>query len=119
MSKWETVIGLETHAQLSTASKIFSGASTAFGADPNTQASAIDLALRTLARGQPRQSKPRMPLEPRHELLPDHARGAQYADFNPVHAVFCLLPSAFCLGSARNKKTRLRRGRSGWLSTEL
>jgi aspartyl-tRNA(Asn)/glutamyl-tRNA(Gln) amidotransferase subunit B len=43
--KWETVIGLETHAQLSTASKIFSGASTAFGAAPNTQASAIDLAL--------------------------------------------------------------------------
>ena len=43
--KWETVIGLETHAQLSTASKIFSGASTAFGAEPNTQACAVDLAL--------------------------------------------------------------------------
>jgi aspartyl-tRNA(Asn)/glutamyl-tRNA(Gln) amidotransferase subunit B len=43
--KWEVVIGLETHAQLSTASKIFSGASTAFGAPPNTQASAVDLAL--------------------------------------------------------------------------
>jgi len=42
---WEVVIGLETHAQLSTASKIFSGASTAFGAPPNTHASAIDLAL--------------------------------------------------------------------------
>ena len=42
---WEIVIGLETHAQLSTASKIFSGASTHFGAAPNTQASAIDLAL--------------------------------------------------------------------------
>jgi len=42
---WEVVIGLETHAQLSTASKIFSGASTAFGAEPNTQASVIDLAL--------------------------------------------------------------------------
>jgi aspartyl-tRNA(Asn)/glutamyl-tRNA(Gln) amidotransferase subunit B len=42
---WETVIGLETHAQLSTRSKIFSGASTAFGAPPNTQASVIDLAL--------------------------------------------------------------------------
>ena len=35
---YEVVIGLETHAQLSTASKIFSGASTAFGAEPNTQA---------------------------------------------------------------------------------
>jgi len=42
---WETVIGLEIHAQLSTKSKIFSGASTAFGAEPNTQASAVDLGL--------------------------------------------------------------------------
>ena len=42
---WEVVIGLETHAQLSTASKIFSGGSTAFGAAPNTQANAVDLAL--------------------------------------------------------------------------
>ena len=42
---WETVIGLETHTQLSTASKIFSGAATTFGAAPNTQASAIDIAL--------------------------------------------------------------------------
>ncbi len=43
--KWEVVIGLETHTQLSTASKIFSGASTAFGAPPNSQASAVDIAL--------------------------------------------------------------------------
>src|SRR6185437_1592649 len=42
---WEIIIGIETHTQLSTASKIFSGASTAFGAAPNTQASAVDLAL--------------------------------------------------------------------------
>ena len=42
---WEVVIGLETHAQLSTASKIFSGSSTAFGAAPNTQANVLDLAL--------------------------------------------------------------------------
>jgi aspartyl-tRNA(Asn)/glutamyl-tRNA(Gln) amidotransferase subunit B len=42
---WEVVIGLETHTQLTTASKIFSGASTAFGAEPNTQASVVDLAL--------------------------------------------------------------------------
>ena len=42
---WEIVIGLETHAQLSTASKMFSSASTAFGAPPNTQASAVDIAL--------------------------------------------------------------------------
>jgi aspartyl-tRNA(Asn)/glutamyl-tRNA(Gln) amidotransferase subunit B len=42
---YEVVIGFETHAQLSTQSKIFSGASTAFGAAPNTQACAVDLAL--------------------------------------------------------------------------
>ena len=42
---YEVVIGIETHTQLSTRSKIFSGASTAFGAAPNTQASAVDLAL--------------------------------------------------------------------------
>jgi len=42
---WEIVIGLETHAQLSTRAKIFSGASTAFGAAPNTQACGVDIAL--------------------------------------------------------------------------
>jgi aspartyl-tRNA(Asn)/glutamyl-tRNA(Gln) amidotransferase subunit B len=42
---YEVVIGLETHAQLSTRSKAFSGASTQFGAEPNTQACAVDLAL--------------------------------------------------------------------------
>src|SRR5512140_3719951 len=42
---FEIVIGLETHAQLTTASKIFSGSATQFGAPPNTQASAVDLAL--------------------------------------------------------------------------
>ncbi len=45
LQRWEVVIGLETHAQLATQSKIFSGSSVAFGAAPNTQASAIDLAL--------------------------------------------------------------------------
>lgn len=43
--EWEIVIGLEIHAQLATKSKIFSGAATAFGAEPNTQACAIDLGL--------------------------------------------------------------------------
>ena len=43
--EWETVIGLEIHAQLATRSKIFSGASTAYGAAPNTQACAVDLGL--------------------------------------------------------------------------
>ena len=43
MSAWEVVIGLEIHTQLATRSKIFSGSSTAYGAEPNTQASLIDL----------------------------------------------------------------------------
>jgi aspartyl-tRNA(Asn)/glutamyl-tRNA(Gln) amidotransferase subunit B len=42
---WEVVVGIETHTQLLTRSKIFSGAATAFGAEPNTQASAVDIAL--------------------------------------------------------------------------
>lgn len=43
--QWETVIGLEIHTQLATKSKIFSGAATAYGAEPNTQACAVDLGL--------------------------------------------------------------------------
>ena len=43
--QWEIVIGLEIHAQLTTASKIFSGSATTFGAEPNTQASLVDLAM--------------------------------------------------------------------------
>ncbi len=43
--KWEVVIGLEIHTQLSTNSKIFSGSSTAFGAEPNTQANLVDLGM--------------------------------------------------------------------------
>lgn len=43
--EWETVIGLEVHVQLSTASKLFSGTSTEYGAQPNTQASIYDLAM--------------------------------------------------------------------------
>jgi len=43
--QWETVIGLEVHLQLATQSKIFSGSATTFGAQPNTQASAVDLAM--------------------------------------------------------------------------
>ena len=43
--QWETVIGLEIHVQLSTRSKIFSGASVAYGAEPNSQACAVDIAL--------------------------------------------------------------------------
>jgi aspartyl-tRNA(Asn)/glutamyl-tRNA(Gln) amidotransferase subunit B len=43
--QWEVVIGLETHAQLQTKTKIFCGASTAFGSEPNTQADAVSIAL--------------------------------------------------------------------------
>ncbi|MEK9826374.1 MAG: Asp-tRNA(Asn)/Glu-tRNA(Gln) amidotransferase GatCAB subunit B, partial [Methylotenera sp.] len=43
--EWEVVIGLETHVQLQTKTKIFSGASTAFGAEPNTQACEVSIAL--------------------------------------------------------------------------
>src|SRR5690625_7539344 len=43
--QWETVIGLEVHVQLTTRSKLFSGAATAFGAEPNRQACAADLAM--------------------------------------------------------------------------
>jgi len=43
MTTWETVIGLEVHAQLNTDSKLFSGAATAYGAEPNTQACIVDL----------------------------------------------------------------------------
>ncbi|HET9189305.1 MAG TPA: Asp-tRNA(Asn)/Glu-tRNA(Gln) amidotransferase GatCAB subunit B, partial [Rudaea sp.] len=42
---WQPVIGLEIHAQLSTQSKLFSGASTAYGAEPNTQAALLDVAM--------------------------------------------------------------------------
>ena len=45
MSAWEVVVGIETHAQLATRSKMFSGASTAFGAPPNRNACAVDIAL--------------------------------------------------------------------------
>jgi len=45
VTQWEPVIGLEVHLQLATQSKIFSGSPTAFGAEPNTQASAVDLAM--------------------------------------------------------------------------
>ena len=48
---WDVVIGLEIHAQLATKSKIFSGASTAYGAEPKTQACEVDIALPGAATG--------------------------------------------------------------------
>ena len=44
-SDWELVIGLEVHAQVSSNAKLFSGASTSFGAEPNSQANVVDLGL--------------------------------------------------------------------------
>ena len=43
--EWETVIGLEVHAQIASQSKLFSGAATAFGAEPNSQVSLVDAAM--------------------------------------------------------------------------
>jgi len=48
---WEVVIGLEIHTQLATGSKIFSGAATAYGAAPNTQACLVDLGLSGCSAG--------------------------------------------------------------------
>src|SRR5687768_9464325 len=45
LARWEPVIGLEIHVQLSTRSKLFSGSSTSYGAEPNTQANEVDVAL--------------------------------------------------------------------------
>ncbi|MEI2559239.1 hypothetical protein V8939_19260, partial [Acinetobacter pittii] len=42
---WEVVVGLEVHAQITTNAKLFSGAATAFGAEPNTQVSLVDAAM--------------------------------------------------------------------------
>ena len=47
--EWEVVIGLEVHAQVTSAAKLFSGASTEFGAEPNTQVSLIDAAMPGIA----------------------------------------------------------------------
>ena len=55
--EWETVIGLEIHAQLATRSKIFSGSPTAYGADPNTQANLVDLGYPGRAAGAERRSR--------------------------------------------------------------
>ena len=93
---WEVVIGLETHAQLTTASKIFSGTSTTFGAAPNAQASAVDLALPgtlpVLNKGAVERAirfglavggriAPRSTFERKNYFYPDLPKGYQISQF--------------------------------------
>src|SRR4029453_7820108 len=93
---WEVVIGLETHAQLSTRSKMFSGSSTAFGAAPNTQASAVDIALPGVLPGASRGAverairfglavggkiRPRSVFARKNYFYPDLPKGYQISQF--------------------------------------
>ena len=71
---YEVVIGFETHAQLATASKIFSRTSTAFGAEPNTQASAVCLALGS-------HVAPRSIFARKNYFYPDLPKGYQISQF--------------------------------------
>ncbi|MDX9838100.1 MAG: Asp-tRNA(Asn)/Glu-tRNA(Gln) amidotransferase GatCAB subunit B, partial [Azoarcus sp.] len=95
-SDWEVVIGLEVHAQLNTASKIFSGTSTAFGAEPNVQASAVDIALPgvlpVLNRGAVERAirlglalgshiAPKSVFARKNNIYPDHPNGYQISQF--------------------------------------
>lgn len=90
--QWEATIGLETHAQLACASKIFSGAATQFGMPPNTQASVIDLALPGVLPAMNRSAAelairfglaidgaitPRSVFERKHYFYPDLPKGYQ------------------------------------------
>ncbi len=94
--EWETVIGLEVHAQLATQSKIFSGAATRYGAEPNTQACAIDLGypgmLPVLNAGAVRmavkfglaigaQIAPRSVFARKNYFYPDLPKGYQISQF--------------------------------------
>ena len=93
---WEVVIGLETHAQLTTDAKIFSGAATRFGASPNTQACAVDLAmpgtLPVLNRGAVERAirfglavggriAPRSTFERKNYFYPDLPKGYQISQY--------------------------------------
>ena len=93
--QWEVVIGLETHVQLSTRSKIFSGAARHFGDEPNVNACYVDLALPGSCRCSTTAPLRRHPLRPRHRrhgresfrfrpqelLLPDLPKGYQISQF--------------------------------------
>jgi aspartyl-tRNA(Asn)/glutamyl-tRNA(Gln) amidotransferase subunit B len=121
---YEVVIGFETHAQLSTQSKIFSRAATAFGAEPNTQACAVDLALpgtlpvmnkgaveRAIAFGLAVGSHiaPRSIFARKNYFYPDLPKGYQISQFEiPVvqgGAVEFFLETGKGADAAREKKT--------------
>ena len=108
--QWEIVIGLEVHAQLSTQSKIFSGASTAYGAPPNSQACVIDLALpgvlpvlnkgaveRAIKFGLSVGAKINSPsiFARKNYFYPDLPKGYQISQF-------CLLYTSFLMGKLLN-----------------
>ena len=122
---WEVVIGLETHAQLQTRSKIFSGASIAFGAEPNAQASAVDIALPGvlpvlnreavvcaikfgLAVGA--QIAPRSVFARKNYFYPDLPKGYQISQFEmPVVIGGQLAIKVGADGTAQDKIVRLTR----------
>jgi aspartyl-tRNA(Asn)/glutamyl-tRNA(Gln) amidotransferase subunit B len=125
-ANWEVVIGLEVHSQLNTASKIFSGASTAFGAEPNRQASAVDIALPgvlpVLNRGAVERAirfglaigghiAPKSIFARKNYFYPDLPKGYQISQYElPVvqgGAITLLVPDA--KGGAYEKVVRLTR----------
>src|ERR1035437_10718396 len=125
----EVVIGFETHAQLSTQSKIFSCAATAFGAEPNTQACAVDLALPgtlpVMNRGAVERAiefglavgstiAPRSIFARKNYFYPDLPKGYQISQFEiPVvqggSVEFYLTPAT---GSRPAQKSTVRPGRA-------
>ncbi len=125
IANWEIVIGLETHAQLNTASKIFSGASTAFGAAPNTQACAVDIALPgvlpVLNRGAVERAirfglavggsiAPRSVFARKNYFYPDLPKGYQISQYElPVVSGGSLAIRVSPGGTATEKTVRLTR----------
>ncbi len=124
-ANWEIVIGLETHAQLNTASKIFSGASTAFGAAPNSQACAVDIALPgvlpVLNRGAVERAirfglavggtiAPRSVFARKNYFYPDLPKGYQISQYElPVVSGGNLAIRVSSGGTATEKTVRLTR----------
>ncbi|MDO8932357.1 MAG: Asp-tRNA(Asn)/Glu-tRNA(Gln) amidotransferase GatCAB subunit B, partial [Rhodocyclaceae bacterium] len=125
MSQWEVVIGLETHAQLRTQSKIFSGAATAFGAAPNAQACAVDIALPGVLPVLNREAvvcaikfglavgaeiAPRSIFARKNYFYPDLPKGYQISQFEiPVVAGGSLTIQVGQGDAAREKTVRLTR----------